>query len=255
MVRSGSSGCWCNDLCMRTFAPDAIASLRFFRGSLGAERHDKRCCDKQAACHATKLGGRSMKHVRWWLVMSIASVIFSVYFSILFFLVAQTTIFFGFLFRWHVLLEGRWFLRPEDRSFTFVTPGAKRFGDAPVHREWRVAYTSKIGWNDSLIKFRETAICDFITRSCSFAVWKVWNGARLWRPCPSARAELPQQDKIESVGLGMISRHHWSTTRDCAHLSRSAFFAIFCYQLLCQMPVVLSTRFVGIQVATNIARI
>ena len=229
MVRS-SSGCWCNDLCMRTFAPDAIASLRFFGGSLGAERHDKRCCDKQAACHATKLGGRSMKHVWWWLVMSIASVIFSVSFSILFVFGCTNNVFFGGLFRWYVSLEGRWFLWPEDRSFTFATPGAKRFGDAPVHREWRVAYTSKVGWNNSLIVFRETAICNFITRSCSFAVWKVWNEAWLWRPCPSARAELPiatRQNRECGTGNDQQTSliHH-------ERLRTFIAFSILCYILL-----------------------
>lgn len=137
--------------------------------------------------------------------------------------------FFLVLFRWYVLLEGRWFLWPEDRSFTFATPGAKRFGDAPVHREWRVAYTSKVGWNDSLIIFRETAICDFITRSCSFAVWKVWNGARLWRPCPSARAELPIATRQNrECGTG----NDQQTSVNHKRLRTSIAFSILCYILL-----------------------
>ena len=149
MVRNGPSGCWCNDLCMRTFAPDAVASLRFFRGSLGAERHDKRCCGKQAACHATKLGGIP-KHEAC-VVMSIASVIFSVfYFSMLFFLLeCKDKESFLSLFRMcqrYFCDPSYGFLWPEDRSFTFATPGAKKiWRDVLVHREWRVAYTSNVG--------------------------------------------------------------------------------------------------------------
>ena len=155
MVRSGSSGCGCNDLCMRTFAPDAIASLRFFRGSLGAERHDKRCCDKQAACHATKLGGRSMKHLWWWLVISIASVIFSVYFSILFLFGCTNNDFFLVVFSGDTCcLKGADSYGPRIAALHLRHLGLRGL-EMPLYIENEESPThprlDEINWNDSLM--------------------------------------------------------------------------------------------------------